>query len=153
MDATMATLGPEDDTTQGLILPSKVMYRPQAGKSVLGLDDLARRKRASEGGNVFKPPLPKVAVAASSVDEDEKPGPAENDAKSLSTVGCSNSSRRYRGSASDDKTSLNVADEDERVPIPSSRDEAHRHEVSITLKIHTHLLVLEITVIISSLLS
>ncbi|KAG2645585.1 hypothetical protein PVAP13_2KG431815 [Panicum virgatum] len=132
MDATMATLGPEDDTTQGLILPSKVMYRPQAGKSVLGLDDLARRKRASEGGNVFKPPLPKVAVAASSVDEDEKPGPAENDAKSLSTVGRSNSSRRYRGSASDDKTSLNVADEDERVPIPSSRDEAHRHETHIS---------------------
>ena len=74
-----------------------------------GLDDLARRKRASEGGNVFKPPLPKVAVAASSVDEDEKPGPAENDAKSLSTVGRSNSSRRYRGSASDDKTSSNGA--------------------------------------------
>ena len=38
MDATMATLGPEDDTTQGLILPSKVMYRPQAGKSVLGMN-------------------------------------------------------------------------------------------------------------------
>jgi hypothetical protein len=74
-----------------------------------GLDDLARRKRASEGSNVFKPPLPKVAVAASSVDEDEKPGPAENEAKSLSTVGRSNSSRRYRGSASDDKTSSNGA--------------------------------------------
>jgi hypothetical protein len=38
MDATMATLGPEDDTAQGLILPSKVMYRPQAGKSILGMN-------------------------------------------------------------------------------------------------------------------
>ncbi|PAN14104.1 hypothetical protein PAHAL_2G384100 [Panicum hallii] len=132
MDATMATLGPEDDTAQGLILPSKVMYRPQAGKSILGLDDLARRKRGSEGGNVFKPPLPKVAVAASSVDEDEKPGPVENDATSLSAAGRSNSSRRYRGSASDDKSSSNVADEDERVPTPSRRDEAHRQETHIS---------------------
>jgi hypothetical protein len=58
---------------------------------------------------VFKPPLPKVAVAASSVDEDEKPGPVENDATSLSAAGRSNSSRRYRGSASDDKSSSNGA--------------------------------------------
>lgn len=74
-----------------------------------GLDDLARRKRESEGSNAFKPPLPKVAVAAVSIDEEEKPGPGENDATSLSTAGRSNSSRRYRGSVSDDKTSSNGA--------------------------------------------
>lgn len=34
----MTTLGPEDNTAQGLILPSKVMYRPQTGKSVLGMN-------------------------------------------------------------------------------------------------------------------
>jgi hypothetical protein len=38
LDATMTTLGPEDNTGQGLILPSKVMYRPQTGKSVLGMN-------------------------------------------------------------------------------------------------------------------
>ncbi|CAN6211734.1 unnamed protein product [Urochloa humidicola] len=128
----MTTLGPEDDTAQGLILPTKVMYRPQTGKSALGLDDLARRKRGSEGGNVFKPPLPKVAVAADSIDEDEKPGPAENDATSLSTAGRSNSLRRYRGSGSDDKTSSNAAAEDERVPTPGCRDEAHRQQTHIS---------------------
>ena len=39
LDATMTTLGPEDDTSQGLILTNKqrVMYRPPAGKSVLGI--------------------------------------------------------------------------------------------------------------------
>jgi hypothetical protein len=40
MDATMTTLGPEDDTgAQGLILPSRdrVMYRPPPGKSALGM--------------------------------------------------------------------------------------------------------------------
>nr|CAB3458049.1 unnamed protein product [Digitaria exilis] len=108
------------------------MYRPQTGKSVLGLDDLARRKRGSEGSNAFKPPLPKVAVAAGSIDEDDKPGPGENDATSLPTSGRSNSSRRYRGSGSDDKTSSNVADEDERIPTPSRRDEAHRQETHIS---------------------
>jgi pre-mRNA-splicing factor ATP-dependent RNA helicase DHX38/PRP16 len=74
-----------------------------------GLDDLARRKRESEGSNVFKPPPPKVAVAAGSIDEDEKPSLGENDALSLSTAGRSHSSRRYRGSGSDDKTSSNGA--------------------------------------------
>lgn len=58
---------------------------------------------------MFKPPPPNVAVAADSIDEDEKPGPTENDAPSLSTAIRSNSSRRYRGSGSDDKTSLNGA--------------------------------------------
>nr|CAB3454409.1 unnamed protein product [Digitaria exilis] len=108
------------------------MYRPQTGKSVLGLDDLARRKRGAEGSNAFKPPLPKVAVAAGSIDEDEKPGPGENDATSLPTSGRSNSLRRYRGSGSDDKTSSNVADEDERIPTPSHQDEAHRQETHIS---------------------
>lgn len=58
---------------------------------------------------MFKPPPPKVAVAAGSIDEDEKPGPTENDVASVSTTIRSNSSRRYRGSGSDDKTSLNGA--------------------------------------------
>lgn len=58
---------------------------------------------------MFKPPTPKVAVAVGSIDEDEKPGPTENDATSLSTGIRSNSSRRYRGSGSDDKKSLNGA--------------------------------------------
>jgi pre-mRNA-splicing factor ATP-dependent RNA helicase DHX38/PRP16 len=39
LDATTSTLGPEDDTAQGLILPNKdrVMYRPPPGKSALGI--------------------------------------------------------------------------------------------------------------------
>ena len=39
LDATTSTLGPEDDTAQGLILPTKdkVMYRPPPGKSALGM--------------------------------------------------------------------------------------------------------------------
>jgi hypothetical protein len=38
LDATMATLAPEEDTAQRLILPSKerVMYRSPSGKSALG---------------------------------------------------------------------------------------------------------------------
>jgi pre-mRNA-splicing factor ATP-dependent RNA helicase DHX38/PRP16 len=77
--------------------------------SSAGLDTLADKKRAAGGGSVFKPPPPKVAVAAGSIDEDEKPAGTENDATSLSTAIRSNSSRRYRGSGSDDKTSLNGA--------------------------------------------
>lgn len=40
LDATMGTLAPEEDTAQGLILPSKerVMYRPPPGKSALGME-------------------------------------------------------------------------------------------------------------------
>jgi hypothetical protein len=75
-----------------------------------GLDLLAHRKQELEGGNAFKPPPQKVTVAADSVDEDEKPGPVENDATSLSGGSRGNSSRRYRGSSSsDDKTSLRGA--------------------------------------------
>jgi pre-mRNA-splicing factor ATP-dependent RNA helicase DHX38/PRP16 len=77
--------------------------------SSAGLDTLADKKRAAGGGSVFKPPPPKAAVAAGSIDEDEKPAGTENDATSLSTAIRSNSSRRYRGSGSDDKTSLNGA--------------------------------------------
>jgi pre-mRNA-splicing factor ATP-dependent RNA helicase DHX38/PRP16 len=69
-----------------------------------GLDLLAHRKRELEGGNAFKPPPSKVTVAADSVDEDEKPGPAENDATSLSGGSRGNSSCRYRGTGSDVKT-------------------------------------------------
>lgn len=58
---------------------------------------------------MFKPPAPKVAVPAVSIDEDEKPGPTENHVMGLSMAIRSNSSRRYRGSGSDDKTSLNGA--------------------------------------------
>ncbi|TVU38991.1 hypothetical protein EJB05_12390 [Eragrostis curvula] len=137
LDATMATLGPEEDTAQGLILPSKerVMYRPPPGKSALGLDLLAHRKRELEGGNAFKAPPQKVTVAADSVDEDEKPGPAESDATSLSGGSRGNSSRRYRGSGSDDKTSLSV-NEDERAPTPGRRDESLRQEAHVSRSSH-----------------
>lgn len=39
LDMTMTTLGPEDDTAQGLIVPNRdrVMYRPPPGKSALGM--------------------------------------------------------------------------------------------------------------------
>uniref|UniRef100_A0A0D9WZA3 RNA helicase n=1 Tax=Leersia perrieri TaxID=77586 RepID=A0A0D9WZA3_9ORYZ len=109
LEATMTTLGPEDDTAQGLILPNRdrVMYRPPPGKSALGLDLLAHRKRESEGSNAFKPPPQKVVAAATSTDEDEKPGPAESDdAKSLTSGHHGSVSRRYRGTNSDERTSL-----------------------------------------------
>lgn len=130
LDMTMTTLGPEDDTAQGLIVPNRdrVMYRPPLGKSALGLDLLAHRKREAEGGNACKPPPQKVVAAASSLDEDEKLGSAENDSKSLSSGDRRSVSRRYRGTNSDEKASFNeptVTDED-RGPAPSHRDESHR---------------------------
>lgn len=126
----MTTLGPEDDTAQGLIVPNRdrVMYRPPPGKSALGLDLLAHRKREAEGGNACKPPPQKVVAAASSLDEDEKLGSAENDSKSVSSGDRGSVSRRYRGTNSDEKASFNeptVTDED-RGPAPSHRDESHR---------------------------
>uniref|UniRef100_A0A0E0LL37 RNA helicase n=1 Tax=Oryza punctata TaxID=4537 RepID=A0A0E0LL37_ORYPU len=134
MDATMTTLGPEDDTgAQGLILPSRdrVMYRPPPGKSALGLDLLAHRKREAEGGNAFKPPPQKVVAAASSIDEDEKPGPAESDEKSLSSGHRGSGSRRYRGVNSDQRTSFKeptITDEDGRGPSPSHQDGSYRQD-------------------------
>jgi pre-mRNA-splicing factor ATP-dependent RNA helicase DHX38/PRP16 len=71
-----------------------------------GLDLLAHRKREAEGGNAFKPPPPKVVAAATSIDEDEKPGPAENDEKSLSSGHRGSVSRCYRGANSDERTSF-----------------------------------------------
>lgn len=71
-----------------------------------GLDLLAHRKREAEGGNAFKPPPQKVVAAATSIDEDEKPGPAENDEKSLSSGHRGSVSRRYRGANSDERTSF-----------------------------------------------
>ncbi|KAG8080426.1 hypothetical protein GUJ93_ZPchr0007g3836 [Zizania palustris] len=131
----MTTLGPEDDTAQGLILPNRdrVMYRPPPGKSALGLDLLAHRKREAEGNNAFKPPPPqKVVAAATSLDEDEKPGPTESDAKSLISGHGGSVSRRYRGTNSDDRTSLKestITDVDERGPSESNyRDGSGRQD-------------------------
>ncbi|KAK3127120.1 hypothetical protein QOZ80_7AG0568590 [Eleusine coracana subsp. coracana] len=134
LEATMATLAPEEDTAQGLILPSKerVMYRPPPGKSALGLDLLAHRKRELEGANAFKPPPPKVTAAVDSVEEDEKLGSTENGSTSLSGGSRSNSSRRYRGSGSDNKNSLSATDEGEKVQTPSPRDESSRQETHVS---------------------
>ncbi|KAK1680311.1 hypothetical protein QYE76_041159 [Lolium multiflorum] len=133
LDATTSTLGPEDDTAQGLILPNKdrVMYRPPPGKSALGLDLLAHRKREKDANNAFKPPPQKVVAAASSMDEDEKPGSTENDASSLSGGDRGTVSRRYRGTNSSDKTSSKestITDENGRGSTPRHRDESHRHQ-------------------------
>ncbi|GJN32400.1 hypothetical protein PR202_gb20908 [Eleusine coracana subsp. coracana] len=195
LEATMATLAPEEDTAQGLILPSKerVMYRPPPGKSALGmdlllcvlagihflnsfmeltlgrccsvagLDLLAHRKRELEGANAFKPPPPKVTAAVDSVEEDDKLGSTENGSTSLSGGSRSNSSRRYRGSGSDNKKSLSGAfflpvnriqyqkptDEGEKVQTPSPRDESSRHEQYPLLYRHTSLEALKAPVLIA----
>ncbi|KAL5198300.1 hypothetical protein ABZP36_001812 [Zizania latifolia] len=133
LDVTITTLGPEDDTAQGLILPNRdrVMYRPPPGKSALGLDLLAHRKREAEGNNAFKPPPQKVVAAATSLDEDEKPGPTESDAKSLTSGHGGSVSRRYRGTNSDERTSLKestITDVDERGPSPNYRDGSRRQD-------------------------
>ncbi|XBI54648.1 hypothetical protein VPH35_036625 [Triticum aestivum] len=133
LDATTSTLGPEDDTAQGLILPTKdkVMYRPPPGKSALGLDLLAHKKREKEVNNSFKRPPEKVVTAASSMDEDERPGSTENDASSLSGVDRGIVARRYRGTNSSEKTSSKestVTDENERGLTPRHRDESHRQQ-------------------------
>ncbi|KAL3818680.1 hypothetical protein ACJIZ3_004585 [Penstemon smallii] len=76
IDKTTDTLEPEDTGTGGLFVPGKdrVMFRPSEGKSVLGLDVLANKKRVeSKVDGVFKVPREKGAsMAASPLDEDEE---------------------------------------------------------------------------------
>ncbi|KAK4486075.1 hypothetical protein RD792_008741 [Penstemon davidsonii] len=106
LDKTTDTLEPEETVTGGLFVPGKdrVMFRPSEGKSVLGLDVLANKKRVeSKVDGVFKVPREKGAsMAASTLDEDEEkstsPGIDEvEDGVSFGARKYTN--RRYRESA------------------------------------------------------
>ncbi|XP_072951329.1 pre-mRNA-splicing factor ATP-dependent RNA helicase DEAH7-like isoform X2 [Typha angustifolia] len=99
LNATMTTLEPESSISGGLCIPDreKILYRPPEGKSVLGLDVLASKKRALEGDVGFKAPSQRTISSVTSIDEEEKSASfIENDSDSLPQS--ERASRRYRGS-------------------------------------------------------
>ncbi|KAG8100976.1 hypothetical protein GUJ93_ZPchr0290g2811, partial [Zizania palustris] len=98
------------------------------GDGKLDLDEKrSRRKQCIQASSSSK-----VVAAATSLDEDEKPGPTESDAKSLISGHGGSVSRRYRGTNSDDRTSLKestITDVDERGPSESNyRDGSGRQD-------------------------
>nr|CAD1819131.1 unnamed protein product [Ananas comosus var. bracteatus] len=99
-----AILEPESDSKGGLcVLKSdRPLYRPPEGKSILGLDVLASKKRALDGDGGFKVPAQRAPISC--IDEDEKPSSVEN-AGSGSSHGERGyaSRRRYRGTGVDEK--------------------------------------------------
>ncbi|XP_020581371.1 pre-mRNA-splicing factor ATP-dependent RNA helicase DEAH7-like [Phalaenopsis equestris] len=135
INRTADVLAPETGVKGGLSLPNKErpLFRIQEKKSVLGLDVLARAKKASKGVEEFKVPSERTISAVASLDEDEKSGSyGSEDFGSKSSFSVhSHASRRYRGTIVEEKSQISSELTNEELTNEVIGGYASRPEVSI----------------------